>query len=128
MQSSCRREVQESHRVFDALVSSIEQSHALVVAAVEEKERLAEKRVSRLVRELEREIQDLSEGNANQEEAQTEMRRWVNRESTLIMTPQNFHSKYLFKVCCYRLKGHFFMSANPEIEAMQLWRNVAKPL
>lgn len=95
MQSSCRREVQESHRVFDALVSSIEQSHTLVVAAVEEKERLAEKRVSRLVRELEREIRELSEGNANQEEAQTEMRRWVNNISTLIMPPQNFHGIYI---------------------------------
>ncbi|KAG5279192.1 hypothetical protein AALO_G00075090 [Alosa alosa] len=79
LKSSCQREVQESNRVFSALVSSIEQSQMLVVASVEEKERHAEKRVSRLVRELEQEIRELREGKANQEEPQTEMKRWSSR-------------------------------------------------
>ncbi|XP_042561626.1 bloodthirsty-related gene family, member 2 isoform X2 [Clupea harengus] len=79
LKSSCQREVKESHRVFTELVTSIEQSHTLVVAAVEEKERQAEKRVSRLVRELEREIRELRQGDANQEDQQTEMKRWSSR-------------------------------------------------
>ena len=96
MQSSCQREVKESHRVFTELVTSIEQSHTLVVAAVEEKERQAEKRVSRLVRELEREIRELRQGDANQEDQQTEMKRWVNtKRSTLLMSPQNLHCIYI---------------------------------
>ncbi|KAL2101628.1 hypothetical protein ACEWY4_003389 [Coilia grayii] len=79
LKSSCQREVQESHRVFTALVSSIEQSHKLVVVAAEEKEKQAERRVSRLVKELEREIRELRDGTPSQEEQQSELKRWSSR-------------------------------------------------
>lgn len=66
-QNSCLKEVQESHRVFSALLSNLEKSHKLVVAAVEQKQREAEKRVDRLVKELEREIQELKNEHTNLE-------------------------------------------------------------
>ncbi|KAI5620927.1 bloodthirsty-relatedprotein family, member 2, partial [Silurus asotus] len=61
-QSSCLREVQESHRVFSALLSSVEEAHKAVVAEVEEKQQEAEKRVDRLLKELEKEIAELQSG------------------------------------------------------------------
>lgn len=66
-QNSCLREVQESQRVFSSLLSTLEKSHRLVVAAVEQKQREAEKRVDRLVKELEREIQELKNEHTNSE-------------------------------------------------------------
>ncbi|KAL7883693.1 hypothetical protein SRHO_G00013510 [Serrasalmus rhombeus] len=62
LKSSCLREVQESRKVFSALLSSVESAHKAVVAAVEEKQREAETRVDRLVRELEKEILELKGG------------------------------------------------------------------
>ncbi|KAI5091023.1 bloodthirsty-relatedprotein family, member 2, partial [Silurus meridionalis] len=61
-QSSCLREVQESHRVFSALLSSVEAAHKAVVAEVEEKQQEAEKQVDRLLKELEKEIAELQSG------------------------------------------------------------------
>ncbi|GAA6086382.1 bloodthirsty-related gene family, member 2 [Tachysurus ichikawai] len=62
LKSSCLREVQESHRVFSALLSSVEAAHKAVVAEVEEKQQEAEKRVERLMKELEKEIAELESG------------------------------------------------------------------
>ncbi|KAF5908791.1 E3 ubiquitin-protein ligase TRIM39-like, partial [Clarias magur] len=59
LKSSCLREVQESHRVFSALLSAVEEAHKAVVAEVEGKQQEAEKRVDRLVKELEIEIAEL---------------------------------------------------------------------
>ncbi|XP_056608722.1 bloodthirsty-related gene family, member 2 [Triplophysa dalaica] len=67
LKNSCLREVQESQRVFSSLLSTLEKSHRLVVAAVEQKQREAEKRVDRLVKELEREIQELKNEHTNSE-------------------------------------------------------------
>ncbi|KAI7803563.1 claudin k isoform X2 [Triplophysa rosa] len=67
LKNSCLREVQESQRVFSSLLSTLEKSHKLVVAAVEQKQREAEKRVDRLVKELEREIQELKNEHTNSE-------------------------------------------------------------
>ncbi|XP_051573564.1 bloodthirsty-related gene family, member 2 [Myxocyprinus asiaticus] len=61
--NTCLKEVQESQRVFSCLLSTLEQSHKLVVAAVEQKQREAEKRVDRLVKSLEKEIFELKSGN-----------------------------------------------------------------
>lgn len=58
-QNSCLREVRESHKVFSALVSSIEKSHKAVVAEIEERQSEEEKRVETLVKELEEEIKEL---------------------------------------------------------------------
>ncbi|XP_063077007.1 bloodthirsty-related gene family, member 2 isoform X2 [Engraulis encrasicolus] len=79
LKSWCQREVRESHRVFTALVSSMEQSHRLVVEAAEAKEKQAESRVKRLLKELEREIRELKGGSPPQEEQQSEMKRWSSR-------------------------------------------------
>ncbi|XP_017309603.1 bloodthirsty-related gene family, member 2 isoform X1 [Ictalurus punctatus] len=68
LNSSCLREVQESHRVFSALLSSVEVAHKAVVAEVEEKQQEAEKRVDRLVKELEKEIADLKSGQTTPED------------------------------------------------------------
>ncbi|KAG9279022.1 E3 ubiquitin-protein ligase TRIM39-like [Astyanax mexicanus] len=90
LKSSCLREVQESRRVFSDLLSSVETAHKAVVAAVEEKQREAEKRVDRLVQNLEKEILLLKGGQAKPELLQegkehftksfshlpTEMRDW----------------------------------------------------
>ncbi|KAF7690948.1 bloodthirsty-related gene family, member 2 [Silurus meridionalis] len=62
LKSSCLREVQESHRVFSALLSSVEAAHKAVVAEVEEKQQEAEKQVDRLLKELEKEIAELQSG------------------------------------------------------------------
>ncbi|XP_051988014.1 bloodthirsty-related gene family, member 2 [Xyrauchen texanus] len=59
LKNTCLKEVQESQRVFSSLLSTLEQSHKLVVDAVEQKQREAEKRVDRLVKSLEKEILDL---------------------------------------------------------------------
>lgn len=67
VKNSCLREVQESQRVFSSLLSTLEKSHKLVVTAVEQKQREAEKRVDRLVKELEREIQELRNEHTNPE-------------------------------------------------------------
>lgn len=67
-QSSCLREVQESHRVFSALLSSVEAAHQSVVTAVEEKQQEAEKRVGRLAKELEKEIAELKSGQITPED------------------------------------------------------------
>lgn len=61
-QSSCLREVRESRRVFSALLSSVDAAHKAVVTSVEEKQREAEKRVDRLVGDLEKEILQLKGG------------------------------------------------------------------
>lgn len=53
--------------MFSSLLSTLEKSHRLVVAAVEQKQREAEKRVDRLVKELEREIQELKNEHTNSE-------------------------------------------------------------
>lgn len=45
--------------MFSALLSSVEAAHQAVVAEVEEKQQEAEKRVGRLVKELENEIAEL---------------------------------------------------------------------
>ncbi|XP_072530678.1 bloodthirsty-related gene family, member 2 [Salminus brasiliensis] len=90
LKSSCLREVQESQRVFSDLLSSVETAHKAVVAEVEEKQREAEKRVDRLVRDLEKEIlllkggqtkPDLLQGGREQFQKSfshlpTEMRDW----------------------------------------------------
>ncbi|XP_062846907.1 bloodthirsty-related gene family, member 2 [Trichomycterus rosablanca] len=67
LKSSCLREVQESHRVFSALLSTAEMAHKAVVAQVEEKQMEAEKRVDQLVKELEGEIAELRSGQNVQE-------------------------------------------------------------
>lgn len=61
-QSSCLREVQESHRVFSALLSLTEKAHKAVVAQVEEKQMETEKQVDQLIKELEGEIAELKTG------------------------------------------------------------------
>ncbi|TTA69399.1 Nuclear factor 7, ovary [Bagarius yarrelli] len=68
LKNSCLREVQESHRVFSALLSSVEAAHKAVVAEVEKKQQEAEKRVERLVRELEKEITELKSGQTTSED------------------------------------------------------------
>ncbi|KAK3511832.1 hypothetical protein QTP70_025068 [Hemibagrus guttatus] len=68
LKSSCLREVQESHRVFSALLSSVEAAHKAVVAEVEEKQQEAEKRVERLLKELEKEIAELKSGQTTPED------------------------------------------------------------
>ncbi|KTF94731.1 hypothetical protein cypCar_00016888 [Cyprinus carpio] len=65
--STCLREVQESQRVFSFLLSTLEKSHKLVVAAVEQKQKEAEKRVERLVKDLEKEMLELENGRTNPE-------------------------------------------------------------
>lgn len=67
VKSTCLREVQESQRVFSNLLSTLEKSHKLVVTAVEQKQREAEKRVERLVKSLEKEILELENGQSNLE-------------------------------------------------------------
>ncbi|KAK7167097.1 hypothetical protein R3I94_001485 [Phoxinus phoxinus] len=67
LKSSCLREVQESQRVFSSLLNALENGHKLVVAAVEQKQREADKRVERLVKDLEKEILELDNGHANTE-------------------------------------------------------------
>ncbi|KAM9393321.1 bloodthirsty-related gene family, member 2 [Pholidichthys leucotaenia] len=57
--SSYLREVRESQKVFSILVNSMEKTHKMVVAAIEEKKGEEERRVETLVKEIEREIQDL---------------------------------------------------------------------
>ncbi|XP_066531532.1 bloodthirsty-related gene family, member 2 [Hoplias malabaricus] len=64
LKSQCLREIQESQRVFSALLTSVETAHKSVIAAVEEKQNEAEKRVERLVRDLEKEIIQLKGGQA----------------------------------------------------------------
>ncbi|XP_026882587.2 bloodthirsty-related gene family, member 2 [Electrophorus electricus] len=64
LKSSCLREVQESQRVFSALLSSLEEAHKDMVAAVEQKQKEAEKRVDRLVDALEKEIIELKQTKA----------------------------------------------------------------
>ncbi|TRY93192.1 hypothetical protein DNTS_006317 [Danionella cerebrum] len=59
LKSTSLREVQESQRVFSLLLSELEKSHKALVTAVEQKQREAEKRVERLVKDLEREILEL---------------------------------------------------------------------
>ncbi|KAG7317331.1 hypothetical protein KOW79_019629 [Hemibagrus wyckioides] len=68
LKSSCLREVQESHRVFSALLSSVEAAHKAVVAEVEEKQQEAEKRVEQLQKELEKEIAELKSGQTTPED------------------------------------------------------------
>ncbi|XP_060798495.1 bloodthirsty-related gene family, member 2 isoform X2 [Neoarius graeffei] len=68
LKSTCRREVQESHRVFSALLSSVEVAHKAVVAEVEAKQQEAEKRVDRLIKELEKEIAELKSGQTTPED------------------------------------------------------------
>ncbi|XP_016307141.1 E3 ubiquitin-protein ligase RNF135-like [Sinocyclocheilus anshuiensis] len=63
LKSTCLREVQESQRVFSSLLSTLEKSHKLVVAAVEQKQKEAEKRVERLVKDLEKEMLELENGH-----------------------------------------------------------------
>lgn len=53
--------------MFSSLLSALENGHKLVVAAVEQKQREAEKRVERLVKDLEKEILELDNGHANPE-------------------------------------------------------------
>ncbi|KAF4115739.1 bloodthirsty-related gene family, member 2 isoform X2 [Onychostoma macrolepis] len=67
LKSTCLREVQESQRVFSSLLSTLEKSHKLVVTAVEQKQKEAEKRVERLVKDLEKEILELDNGHTNPE-------------------------------------------------------------
>ncbi|XP_016386869.1 E3 ubiquitin-protein ligase TRIM39-like [Sinocyclocheilus rhinocerous] len=67
LKSTCLREVQESQRVFSSLLSTLEKSHKLVVAAVEQKQKEAEKRVERLVKDLDKEILELENGHTNPE-------------------------------------------------------------
>ncbi|CAL8303637.1 unnamed protein product [Merluccius merluccius] len=59
LKTSCHREVCESQRVFSTLVNSMEKSHKLVVAAIEERQQEEQRKVERLVRELELEIKEL---------------------------------------------------------------------
>lgn len=54
--------------MFSALLSSVEVAHKAVVAEVEEKQQEAEKRVDRLVKELEKEIADLKSGQTTPED------------------------------------------------------------
>ncbi|XP_028979383.2 bloodthirsty-related gene family, member 2 isoform X4 [Esox lucius] len=63
LKNSCLKEVRESHKVFSALTSSIENSHKAVVAAIEERQSEAERRVDKLVKELEEEIKHLKNRN-----------------------------------------------------------------
>lgn len=53
--------------MFSSLLSALEKSHKLVVAAVEQKQKEAEKRVERLVKDLEKEILELENGHTNPE-------------------------------------------------------------
>ncbi|MCI4391834.1 hypothetical protein PGIGA_G00138780 [Pangasianodon gigas] len=68
LKSSCLREVQESHRVFSALLSAVEAAHKAVVAEVEEKQQEAEKRVEQLTKQLEKEITELKSGQTTPED------------------------------------------------------------
>ncbi|XP_016371592.1 bloodthirsty-related gene family, member 2 [Sinocyclocheilus rhinocerous] len=63
LKSTCLREVQASQRVFSSMLSTLEKSHKLVVAAVEQKQKEAEKRVERLVKDLEKEMLELENGH-----------------------------------------------------------------
>ncbi|XP_028842465.1 bloodthirsty-related gene family, member 2 [Denticeps clupeoides] len=82
LQASCHQEIQESHRVFSTLLSFVEQSHQSVLATVEEKQRQAERRVDKLVRELDREILDLK-GNISETKDQQsdQLKRWGSQHS-----------------------------------------------
>lgn len=53
--------------MFSSLLNALEKSHKLVVAAVEQKQKEAEKRVERLVKDLEKEILELENGHTNPE-------------------------------------------------------------
>lgn len=59
LKTSCLREVRESQKVFSSLVNSMEKSHKLVVAAIEERQQEEERKVETLVHELEQEIKEL---------------------------------------------------------------------
>uniref|UniRef100_A0A8B9GUP5 Bloodthirsty-related gene family, member 2 n=1 Tax=Astyanax mexicanus TaxID=7994 RepID=A0A8B9GUP5_ASTMX len=95
LKSSCLREVQESRRVFSDLLSSVETAHKAVVAAVEEKQREAEKRVDRLVQNLEKEILLLKGGQAKPELLQ-EGKEHFTKVSFLSRPLLHFHTWGLF--------------------------------
>ncbi|KAK7939156.1 hypothetical protein WMY93_002482 [Mugilogobius chulae] len=65
--NSYLREVRESQKTFSALVSAMEKSHKAVVTAIEDRQREEEKRVDRLIKELEQEIQELRRDTAETE-------------------------------------------------------------
>lgn len=71
--------------MFSALLSSVEEAHKAVVAEVEEKQQEAEKRVGRLVKELEKEIAELKSGQTTPEDhlGSTEYLRKVSILSVL---------------------------------------------
>ncbi|KAM6957133.1 bloodthirsty-related gene family, member 2 [Aplochiton taeniatus] len=72
LKNSCLREVRESHAVFSAFVSSMEQSHKAVVASIEERQREEETRVEIFVKELEHEIKELRNEHSESESWSTE--------------------------------------------------------
>ncbi|XP_026203883.1 bloodthirsty-related gene family, member 2 [Anabas testudineus] len=53
------KEVRESQKVFSALVLAMEKNHKAVITAIEERQRVEEKRVETLVKELKQEIHEL---------------------------------------------------------------------
>ncbi|KAL0993553.1 hypothetical protein UPYG_G00109640 [Umbra pygmaea] len=63
LKKSSLREVRESQKMFSTLVNSIENSHKVVVAAIEERRLEAEKRIENKVKLLEQEIQELRNVN-----------------------------------------------------------------
>ncbi|KAF7659953.1 hypothetical protein LDENG_00290640 [Lucifuga dentata] len=103
--NSYLREVQESQKLFSALVKEMEKSHKAVVAAIEEQQKEEKKRVETLVKELEQELQQLrkqttqsdSQISLNNEESVDTKDDNLNITSTVCLSEMKDWSKVAMK-------------------------------
>lgn len=97
--------------MFSSLLSALEKSHKLVVAAVEQKQKEAEKRVERLVKDLEKEILELENGHTNPEHLNDKER--LKKVITLVLLCLVFEFimlrvKELLSCCSKTVYSNFF--------------------
>ncbi len=78
--------------MFSSLLSTLEKSHKLVVAAVEQKQKEAEKRIERLAKDLEKEILELKNGHTNPEHLDDKER--LKKVTAFSFSVDNFFVKF----------------------------------
>ncbi|XP_072299297.1 bloodthirsty-related gene family, member 2 [Eucyclogobius newberryi] len=104
--NSYLREVRESQKTFSALVSAMEKSHKAVVTAIEDRQREEEKRVDKLIKELEQEIQEIQK--LSKDPAETEPTTSTNEE------PSNETEQVTATVCPSEMKDWSKVTVEPD--------------
>lgn len=96
--------------MFSALLSSVEVAHKAVVAEVEEKQQEAEKRVDRLVKELEKEIAELKSGQTTPEDL-LDSKEYLRKVSYIISIISSHDFFFFFTVIYSKRRGPTQVSA-----------------